>query len=64
MLDDIEFDYIEREIVNYMSYLLEHGITNYEDILKDKYTLDDEQYDSLINNIKLKILSRKDSTQM
>ena len=64
VLDDIEFDYIEREIVNYMNYLLEHGITNYEDILKDKYTLDDEQYDSLINNIKLKILSRKDSTQM
>ena len=64
VLDDIEFDYIEREIINYMSYLLEHGVTNYEDILKDKYTLDDEQYDSLINNIKLKILSRKDSTQM
>ena len=59
VLQDINLDITEREIIDYMSYLLENGIANYEENIKNKYSLNNDEYIEIIEKVKIKIINSK-----
>lgn len=59
ILPDIDFDILERDVIEYMSYLLEFGITNYEEKIKNKYNLNNEEYNNIIEKVKIKIMNKR-----
>ncbi|MDO5003708.1 MAG: hypothetical protein Q4E39_05745, partial [bacterium] len=62
MLNDIDLDDNEQKIVNYMSHLIENGDVNYEDKIKSRYNLNNQNYEDVMNKIKVKVISKKDIT--
>ena len=62
MLNDIDLDDNEQKIVNYMSHLIENGYVNYEDKIKSRYNLNNQNYEDVMNKIKVKVISKKDTT--
>ena len=59
VLQDINLDITEREVIDYMSYLLENGVSNYEENIKNKYNLDNDEYNEIIEKVKIKIINSK-----
>ena len=59
ILQDIDLEIDEREKLQYMSYLLENGVIDFENKIKSKYNMNDNDYTDFIGKVKTKILSNK-----
>lgn len=59
ILQDIDLEIDEREKIQYMSYLLENGVIDFENKIKSKYNMNDNDYTDFIGKVKTKILSNK-----
>ena len=61
VLQDMNLDITEREIIDYLSYLLENGVANYEENIKNKYNLNNDEYSEIIEKVKIKIINSKNN---
>ena len=61
VLQDVNLDITEREIIDYMSYLLENRVSNYEENIKNKYNLNNDEYSEIIGKVKIKIINSKNN---
>ena len=59
ILQDIDLEIDEREKLQYMSYLLENGVIDFENKIKSKYNMNNDDYTDFIEKVKTKILSNK-----
>ena len=55
--NDLFIDH-EYEILNTINMLVQNGYENYEDFVKQKYHLNDEEYSSVLSEIQRKILKK------